>query len=1187
MPVQLRTPRYNRRSYLRAAVRLSVETLETRCLPSIASWPGFLNPVPETDPTDTLDKAQNLGDLSVTPRAEAVGTIGSGAAGPADVDWYSFHLDHAANVTLASPPAHAGGHSVTTLSLYNSDLNDPNDPYDTIGHTLIGQADSADQAGGAQIDQRLAPGTYYVAVSGSGNHYIYPFLAGSGADGATGHYGLLITAADLRLGANDGPAVLTTDPQPGAALDRSPFIIRVDVSGPLNPQTVSAGTTIQLLGNVNGTFGDGNDRVVPLASAVLNPAGTKLLIAPAAPLAPGYYEVVLTGDSSANSQFLADPNGIPLGANSSRPLGANFSYTFHVLGNEGSPGSSTADDTPATAHQLGDVSNLPLRQISGAIGTDSDPSAPMPFDPNDVDLYHFRISDPGQHAFIAEVFAGRIGSPLFAGLSLFKAGANGQLQLLASNSGTLNGTPATNGTVPLFNDPVLYAGLTQGDYYLAVSGLGNVPYTDPLLGPTPGNGVFDPTISHSGQGGFTTGPYLLNLHVNPDNTPPKVLGTTPLEGDALGAPPTNLLVQFSKPMNLQQASFAESQQTGQIGLNSVYILAADGTKYYPRLLSYDSSTQQAQFIMLDGFPNGAYQLHLSSSGPYGLADLAGNSLVGNDASGDYVVHFSVNGPPRGTNGNPLQWYDHEPNDSVSQPQDLGVLFPHELQTGVTITRDPSRDPGTTYADTADNYRIQVLQSRDYILSLSGSGLPAGTLPTVTDAAGNTVPTLPQGMGGGVRVTLDSGTYVVGVGGWNSTAASGVKYQLQVSLAVAAENPTPLTIGPAPAYRIALAFDQPAAPPSGSPTNIPAPPPPSTPPPSPTPSAPPAGPSGSTPPPSPPSTPTTPAGSPASTPATPPAGTGSQPSTPSPSGTTPPGPTTSPPGSPVATPAVPATPSATPAAATSPAASPSSSGTAPSVSPASTPSAPPLSVAVTPSSPSVSIPRVEISVSAEASINSGVLLIANYRVGGEASSFAAIPSEVLTSLSALPVGGVRGTNRIDVPFTSDRLLAHSAEPQIRLMILNQPSISSEPDSEQQGVTPAEQVADATRQSGSALIILFKSFTYNLEGVWRGALDNLFMNSRLQESLNEWLQRLPSSATSAGIEGEAVPESPSESQEDFDTALRNSVRDDALGTTAQPWAYAGLLLGMGAALGVDVKKRHGLVPARSPERMTNVE
>src|SRR3989442_2358229 len=109
MPVHLRTLRLNRRTYLRAAGRLHVETLETRCLPSVTTWPGFLNPAPETEPNDTLDHALNLGNLSVTPRAEAVGTIGDGTAGPADVDWFSFQLDRAANVTLTTPPADPNG----------------------------------------------------------------------------------------------------------------------------------------------------------------------------------------------------------------------------------------------------------------------------------------------------------------------------------------------------------------------------------------------------------------------------------------------------------------------------------------------------------------------------------------------------------------------------------------------------------------------------------------------------------------------------------------------------------------------------------------------------------------------------------------------------------------------------------------------------------------------------------------------------------------------------------------------------------------------------------------------------------------------------------------------------------------------------------------------------------------------
>jgi hypothetical protein len=240
--------------------------------------------------------------------------------------------------------------------------------------------------------------------------------------------------------------------------------------------------------------------------------------------------------------------------------------------------------------------------------------------------------------------------------------------------------------------------------------------------------------------------------------------------------------------------------------------------------------------------------------------------------------------------------------------------------------------------------------------------------------------------------------------------------------------------------------------------------------------------------------------------------------------------------------------------------------------------------------------VDFAVSADAISNSGVLLIANYRVGGDGSSFAAIPSEVLMSLSALPVGGVRGTNRSDVPSAGDRLLAQSTEPQIRLMNLNQPSTRSEPDE----TTPAEQsplsrprtpsLADAASQFGSAVSIL-KSFTYNLEGVWTRALDNLFMNGRWQGPLSEWFERLPSSSPSAAGEEEIVPERPSDSPDDFDTALLNSFSGDARQTDAQPWAYAGLLLGMGAVLGADLKKRRTIVPAGSPwepnQRMTNGE
>src|SRR5207302_9999578 len=127
------------------------------------------------------------------------------------------------------------------------------------------------------------------------------------------------------------------------------------------------------------------------------------------------------------------------------------------------------------------------------------------------------------------------------------------------------------------------------------------------------------------------------------------------------------------------------------------------------------------------------------------------------------------------------------------------------------------------------------------------------------------------------------------------------------------------------------------------------------------------------------------------------------------------------------------------------------------------------------------------------------------------SFAAIPSEVLMSLSALPVGGVRGTNRSDLPSPSERVQAPSAEPQIRLTLLNQPSTRSQPEQEPQKATPVEPnplalprtsvppAADSPRQSSSDLPTLFKGFTYTLEGVWRRTLDDLIMNGDWQGRL----------------------------------------------------------------------------------------
>ena len=273
----------------------------------------------------------------------------------------------------------------------------------------------------------------------------------------------------------------------------------------------------------------------------------------------------------------------------------------------------------------------------------------------------------------------------------------------------------------------------------------------------------------------------------------------------MNAPPTELVVGFSEKVNVQKLFFNAYEQTSQETVSAVYVQGADGAKYFPRLESYDTATNQAHFLMLDGLPNGTYQLHLS--GAQGLTDLAGNALVANDPSGDYVVSFTVAGPARGVSGSPLQWATQAANDAPAAAQDLGVLFPHELVSGVTITRDFTNTPGGV-TDTADYYQIQLLQNQSYAVNLSGT---SGVQVTVTDLAGNPV-NYTTSDGRALQITLLApGTYLVRVDGWQANQATQVVYQLQLNLAGAPDNAPALTTGPAPALQLRLANDNPTPP----------------------------------------------------------------------------------------------------------------------------------------------------------------------------------------------------------------------------------------------------------------------------------------------------------------------------------------------------------------------------------------
>lgn len=457
------------------------------------------------------------------------------------------------------------------------------------------------------------------------------------------------------------------------------------------------------------------------------------------------------------------------------------------------------DDTAATATNLGELTSNARLQVSGVIGDDrfysvvsNDPLRTNPA--SDVDLYHFTITGDGSYALVADALAGRIGSALDPALTLYRADATGALRTVGTNDNTQNPTVSTNGQYPFAADAALFAGLSAGDYFLAVSSSGN----NSEFGT---DGVFDPQVAHSGRNGGTVGKYVLDLLVYADTTAPQVVGSvfrvpsfgeielTDAQVGNLPHAPTQLRLQFSEQVNVQQLADSAFQQAGANLVRAVFIVGADGQRYFPRLQSFDLTNSTARFLLLDGLPDGASELHVS--GAAGLTDWAGHPIAGNDASGDFVVHFTVSDPSR--IGAPTLRTNAANNDSFATAQDLGTLFPHELQAGVKLTRDATTNAGQK-PDTADSFRFEVLQAQAYFFTLTNRGSGDSPAIKIFDGGGRLVRLASQPAGSGLLGFLPAGTYVVQVGPWTAASAGDVQYQVEIELGGVSENPTPLTSG---------------------------------------------------------------------------------------------------------------------------------------------------------------------------------------------------------------------------------------------------------------------------------------------------------------------------------------------------------------------------------------------------------
>ena len=143
--------------------------------------------------------------------------------------------------------------------------------------------------------------------------------------------------------------------------------------------------------------------------------------------------------------------------------------------------------------------------------------------------------------------------------------------------------------------------------------------------------------------------------------------------------------------------------------------------------------------------------------------------MGNTPGGDDVVNFHVNTAPESMSFDPSSGYQMTLPTRLSYPEVLGVLFPDEIQAGITLTRNA--DQSRTAPVAGDQFEFHILQSTTYSFILSCDDIPPGTqLLGLTDGAGNPASYTLDQNNEVLTAYLYPGTYLLNVGGWDPRMA---------------------------------------------------------------------------------------------------------------------------------------------------------------------------------------------------------------------------------------------------------------------------------------------------------------------------------------------------------------------------------------------------------------------------------
>ena len=275
--------------------------------------------------------------------------------------------------------------------------------------------------------------------------------------------------------------------------------------------------------------------------------------------------------------------------------------SFQVDGIDGVAGATASDDTRGDGSRPGDVTGAGIVQVGGAIGVDPAFNPSRSADPTNPDPNPGQpggpVSLPDQRArALRDARRGLRGPDRLAagpGISLFELDpSDGQLVFIAGNDNTLNPTQGTDWSIPLFTDSALTAGLTAGDYYVAVAG--GVEYALSARGPA----ARQPRDLRSQSARqrperLEHGPYVLNVLVQSAPKPPRVIASSPSPGQVLDQAPTQITVQFSEPIDIQQLAYQAFETSYQATLPQVFDRGSRRDDLLrARFLAYDPATNR-------------------------------------------------------------------------------------------------------------------------------------------------------------------------------------------------------------------------------------------------------------------------------------------------------------------------------------------------------------------------------------------------------------------------------------------------------------------------------------------------------------------------------------------------------------------------------------------------------------------